>query len=179
MGLGLIMTIEDTWCGEIADAAFAHLAHSPPPDMHFQSPAFHESATRPIAVSGPGTPDVLMAMAGAPGLGVKPGWKPLGQPIASISPLTPMRLISACDLREALTWDKAMAALQSCHRSCWPVIQDILLKESAFQLFGQSVVMPGHGAGIKVAIILSAGAMKTPAEPRAMRSAVTSSTWCA
>ena len=53
--------------------------------MHFQSSAFHEYATRPIAEGGPVIRDGFMAMAGAPGLGVEPDWKLLGQPIASIA----------------------------------------------------------------------------------------------
>lgn len=85
LGLGIIMTIEDTWGGEIADAAIAHLAHSTPSDMHFQSSAFHEYATHPIAEGGPVIKDGYMAMAGAPGLGVEPDWKLLGKPIASIA----------------------------------------------------------------------------------------------
>lgn len=85
MTLGIIMTIEDTWGGEIADAAIAHLAHSTPRDMHFQSSAFHEYATRPIASGGPTIKDGFMSMSNAPGLGVEPDWDLLGEPIASIT----------------------------------------------------------------------------------------------
>ncbi len=83
--LGIIMTIEDTWGGEIGDAAIAHLAHSTPSDFHFQSSAFHEYATHPIASGGPVIRDGFMAMSDAPGLGVEPDWNLLGKPIASIS----------------------------------------------------------------------------------------------
>ena len=48
ISLGIIMTIEDSWGGEIADAAIAHLAHSTPQDFHFQSSAFHEYASHAI-----------------------------------------------------------------------------------------------------------------------------------
>lgn len=82
--LGIIMTIEDSWGGEIADAAIAHLAHSTPSDFHFQSSAFHEYATHPIASGGPVIKDGYMSMAGAPGLGVEPDWDLFGAPIASI-----------------------------------------------------------------------------------------------
>ncbi len=85
MSLGIVMTIEDTWGGEIADAAIAHLAHSTPSEFHFQSSAFHEYATRPIAQGGPVIKDGYMSMSKAPGLGVEPDWDLLGAPIASIS----------------------------------------------------------------------------------------------
>ena len=83
--LGIILTIEDTWGGEIGDAAIAHLAHSTPSDFHFQSSAFHEYATHPIASGGPVIRDGFMTMSDAPGLGVEPDWDLLGKPIASIS----------------------------------------------------------------------------------------------
>ena len=82
--LGILMTIEDTWGGEICDAAIAHLAHSTPADLHFQSSAFHEYATYPIASGGPVISDGFMAMSDAPGLGVEPDWDRLGAPIAEI-----------------------------------------------------------------------------------------------
>jgi L-alanine-DL-glutamate epimerase-like enolase superfamily enzyme len=85
MQLGIIMTIEDTWGGEIADAAIAHLAHSTPRNFHFQSSAFQEYATHPIASGGPVIKDGFMAMSSAPGLGVEPDWDLLGDPIASIT----------------------------------------------------------------------------------------------
>jgi L-alanine-DL-glutamate epimerase-like enolase superfamily enzyme len=85
MQLGIIMTIEDTWGGEIADAAIAHLAHSTPRNFHFQSSAFHEYATHPIASGGPVIKDGFMTMSSAPGLGVEPDWDLLGDPIASIT----------------------------------------------------------------------------------------------
>ena len=85
MSLGIVMTIEDTWGGEIADAAIAHLAHSTPREYHFQSSAFHEYATHPIAEGGPVIKDGFMSMSHKPGLGVEPNWDLLGAPIASIT----------------------------------------------------------------------------------------------
>jgi ornithine cyclodeaminase len=41
----------------------------------------------------------------------------------------------------------------------------MLLQDGAFSLFGRGVVMPGHGAGMKVAAIFPPLAAKTPAEP--------------
>jgi len=85
ISLGIVMTIEDTWGAEIGDAAIAHLAHSTPSDFHFQSSAFHEYTTRPIAGGGPVIADGFMAMSDAPGLGVTPDWDLLGAPIATIT----------------------------------------------------------------------------------------------
>lgn len=76
-----------------------------------------------------------------------------------------MRLISAHDLRAALTWEKAIAALRSGHQSSRPVTQDMLLQHGAFSLFGRGVVMSGFGAGMKVAAIFPPRAAKSPAEP--------------
>ena len=51
--LGIGMTIEDSWGGEIATAAIAHLAQSTPAAFHFQSSAFHEYHTVAIAEGAP------------------------------------------------------------------------------------------------------------------------------
>ncbi len=83
--LGIIMTIEDTWGSEIGDAAIAHLAHSTPRDFHFQSSAFHEYATYPIAEGGPVIKDGFMRASHKPGLGVEPDWDRLGQPVAALT----------------------------------------------------------------------------------------------
>ena len=83
--LGIILTIEDTWGGEFTDAAIAHLAHSIPREMHFQSSAFSEYATITIAHGGPEIKDGFMTASDAPGLGVTPNWDVLGAPIAEHS----------------------------------------------------------------------------------------------
>lgn len=80
--LGIVMTIEDSWGGEIATAAIAHLAQSTPAGLHFQSSAFHEYASVAIAEGGPTIEDGYMWSADAPGLGVTPDLEQLGDPIA-------------------------------------------------------------------------------------------------
>lgn len=84
VSLGIALTIEDTWGGEIADAAIAHLAHSTPAEFHFQSSAFHEYASVAIASGGPEIKNGYMAASHAPGLGVEPNRDVLGEPIARI-----------------------------------------------------------------------------------------------
>ncbi|MFJ4027210.1 cis-3-hydroxy-L-proline dehydratase [Paenarthrobacter sp. NPDC089989] len=82
--LGITMTIEDTWGGEIATAAIAHLAHSTPQGFHFQSSAFHEYHSLAIAEGGPVIEDGYMVASSAPGLGVTPNMDVLGKPLAVI-----------------------------------------------------------------------------------------------
>ena len=79
--LGITMTIEDTWGGEIATAAIAHLAHSTPEGFHFQSSAFHEYHSLEIAAGGPTIEDGYMVASSAPGLGVAPDMAVLGKPV--------------------------------------------------------------------------------------------------
>lgn len=82
--LGITMTIEDSWGGEIATAALAHLAHSTPRGFHFQSSAFHEYHSLKIAEGGPVVEDGSMVASSAPGLGVTPDMAVLGEPVAVI-----------------------------------------------------------------------------------------------
>ncbi|MEM7093023.1 MAG: mandelate racemase/muconate lactonizing enzyme family protein [Actinomycetota bacterium] len=72
LDLGITMTIEDTWGGEIATAAIAHLAAATPEHAHFQSSAFHDYHTNPIASGGPIVADGQMSVPAGPGLGVEP-----------------------------------------------------------------------------------------------------------
>jgi L-alanine-DL-glutamate epimerase-like enolase superfamily enzyme len=78
--LGITTTIEDSWGGEIATAALAHLAHSTPQGFHFQSSAFHEYHSVKIADGAPVINDGYMAASSAPGLGVTPDMAVLGKP---------------------------------------------------------------------------------------------------
>ncbi|MFT7530339.1 MAG: L-alanine-DL-glutamate epimerase-like enolase superfamily enzyme [Gammaproteobacteria bacterium] len=78
VSLGIVMTIEDSWGGEIATAAIAHLAHSTPDNFHFQSSAFHEYHNVAIAEGGPTIEDGKMFMSDKPGLGVEPNYDILG-----------------------------------------------------------------------------------------------------
>jgi len=83
--LGITMTIEDTWGGEITSAAIAHLAASTPDGFHFQSSAFHDYHSMPIADGGPIVADGYMSVSNDLGLGVTPLWGVLGDPIFAIT----------------------------------------------------------------------------------------------
>lgn len=75
------MTIEDSWGGEIATSAIAHLAHSTPENFHFQSSAFHDYHTIAIADGGPIVSGGYMRASDKPGLGVEPDMDVLGKPV--------------------------------------------------------------------------------------------------
>ena len=81
INFGILMTIEDSWGGEIATAAIAHLAHSTPSYFHFQSSAFHEYTEVELAKGGPIIKDGYMFVNNEPGLGVSPNFDTLGNPL--------------------------------------------------------------------------------------------------
>ncbi|MEM7060861.1 MAG: cis-3-hydroxy-L-proline dehydratase [Pseudomonadota bacterium] len=83
--LGIQMTIEDSWGGEIATAAIAHLAQSTPARFHFQSSAFYEYHTRAIAEGAPRIEGGVMYASDAPGLGVTLDMTVLGDPVAVVT----------------------------------------------------------------------------------------------
>lgn len=82
--LGIALTIEDTWGGDIVTAAIAHLAHSTPPELLFTSTDFNSYVTVSIAEGAPQRQNGRMAASTAPGLGVQPRRDVLGEPVACI-----------------------------------------------------------------------------------------------
>ncbi|MGD1923062.1 MAG: cis-3-hydroxy-L-proline dehydratase [Paracoccaceae bacterium] len=80
--LGIAMTIEDSWGGEIATAAIAHLAQSTHAAFHFQSSAFHDYHPVSLADGAPRVEGGLMFASDVPGLGVTPDMAVLGEPVA-------------------------------------------------------------------------------------------------
>jgi L-alanine-DL-glutamate epimerase-like enolase superfamily enzyme len=83
VSLGIAMTIEDTWGGDIVTAAIAHLAHSTPPSLLFSATDFNSYVTVSIAEGAPQRHSGRMAASSAPGLGVEPRWDVLGKPVFS------------------------------------------------------------------------------------------------
>jgi L-alanine-DL-glutamate epimerase-like enolase superfamily enzyme len=81
VALGLGMTIEDTWGGDVATAAIAHLAHSTPGRFLFTATDFNSYVTVDMADGAPRRVDGRMAAPGAPGLGVTPYPAVLGEPV--------------------------------------------------------------------------------------------------
>jgi len=82
--LGIAMTIEDTWGGDIVTAAIAHLAHSTPEALRFTSTDFNSYVTVGIADGAPQRVHGSMAAATTPGLGVQPRPAVLGSPVLSV-----------------------------------------------------------------------------------------------
>jgi len=84
ISLGIAMTIEDTWGGDIVTAAIAHLAHSTPTELLFTSTDFNSYVTRSIADGAPQRVNGRMASSASPGLGVEPLTDVLGKPVYSV-----------------------------------------------------------------------------------------------
>ena len=85
VSLGIAMTVEDSWGGDITTAAIAHLAHSTPPDYLFSSTDFNSYVTVSIAKGAPQRQGGRLTTSDAPGLGIEPLWDVLGDPVFSIS----------------------------------------------------------------------------------------------
>lgn len=83
--LGIAMTIEDTWGGDITTAAIAHLAHSTPESVRFTSTDFNSYVSVQNATGAPQGRDGVMAAGDAPGLGVKPVPEVLGPRVVDIT----------------------------------------------------------------------------------------------
>jgi L-alanine-DL-glutamate epimerase-like enolase superfamily enzyme len=79
--LGIAMTIEDTWGGDIATAAIAHLAHSTPPELLFTSTDFNSYVTVSTAEEAPQRVGGRMSAPTTPGLGITPRRDVLGEPL--------------------------------------------------------------------------------------------------
>lgn len=70
VSLGIAMTIEDTWGGDVATAAIAHLAHSTPPELLFTATDFNSYVTVSTAEGAPRRRQGRMAAPDRPGLGI-------------------------------------------------------------------------------------------------------------
>ena len=81
VSMGIAMTLEDSWGGDITTAAIAHLAHSTPPEMLFSSTDFNSYVTVSIAEGAPQRKHGRLAASTAPGLGIVPRPSVLGAPV--------------------------------------------------------------------------------------------------
>ncbi len=84
--LGIAMTIEDSWGGDITTAAIAHLAHSTPTDVLFTSTDFNSYVTVSTAEGAPQRIDGRLQASNQPGLGVRPKMSVLGSPVLTLRP---------------------------------------------------------------------------------------------
>ena len=85
VSLGVAMTLEDTWGGDIVTAAIAHLAHSTPTDFLFTATDFNSYVTQPLADGAPQRVNGRMSSSMAPGLGIEPMMDVLRDPEFVIS----------------------------------------------------------------------------------------------
>jgi L-alanine-DL-glutamate epimerase-like enolase superfamily enzyme len=83
--LGIAMTIEDTWGGDIVTAAIAHLAHSTPVELLFTATDFNSYVTVSTAEGAPRREQGRMAASTKPGLGIAPRPEVLGKPVVEVA----------------------------------------------------------------------------------------------
>ncbi len=85
VSLGIAMTIEDSWGGDIITAAISHLAHSTPTEFLFTATDFNSYVTVDIARGAPRRTHGRMAASLAPGLGIEPKHDVLGAPLVEVT----------------------------------------------------------------------------------------------
>ncbi len=84
VSLGIALTIEDTWGGDIVTAAIAHLAQSTPPSHFFSATDFNSYVSVSIAEGAPVRERGFLSSSKAPGLGIAPRKDILGDPVITI-----------------------------------------------------------------------------------------------
>jgi L-alanine-DL-glutamate epimerase-like enolase superfamily enzyme len=81
VALGIAVTIEDSWGGDIVTAAIAHLAHSTPSEYLFTTTDFNSYVTVSTAEGAPRRVNGRMAASTEAGLGIRPRPEGLGKPV--------------------------------------------------------------------------------------------------
>jgi len=84
VAMGVAMTIEDSWGGDIVTAAIAHIAHSTPTPLLFSSTDFNSYVTVSIAEGAPQRTNGRLAASTAPGLGISPRMDVLGKAVVVV-----------------------------------------------------------------------------------------------
>jgi L-alanine-DL-glutamate epimerase-like enolase superfamily enzyme len=85
VSMGIAMTLEDSWGGDVTTAAIAHLAHSTPEEFRFTSTDFNSYVTVSNASGAPQRLNGFMQASHAPGLGIEPRFELLGQRLVDVS----------------------------------------------------------------------------------------------
>ncbi len=83
--MGIAMTLEDSWGGDIITAAIAHLAHSTPTEFLFSTTDFNSYVTVSTADGAPQRVNGRMAASKSPGLGIQPKSDVLGKPVLEVA----------------------------------------------------------------------------------------------
>lgn len=84
--LGIAMTIEDTWGGDIVTAAIAAAAHSTPHKLLYSATDFNSYVTIHFAEGAPRRENGHMVTNDEPGLGIRVREDMLGKPLLTITP---------------------------------------------------------------------------------------------
>ncbi|MBG31348.1 MAG: mandelate racemase [Opitutae bacterium] len=79
--LGIALTVEDSWGGDVVTAAIAHLANGVPPELLFTSTDFNSYVTVSAAKGGPQRENGRISASRAPGLGVSLNEDVIGDPV--------------------------------------------------------------------------------------------------
>jgi len=83
--MGIAMTLEDSWGGDVTTAAIAHLAHSTPEPLRFTATDFNSYVTVSTAEGAPKRENGYMRASSEPGLGVRPRMDVLGPRLVDVS----------------------------------------------------------------------------------------------
>ena len=85
VSMGIAMTLEDSWGGDITTAAIAHLAHSTPEALRFTATDFNSYVTVSTADGAPKREQGVMRASEEPGLGIRPKADVLGPRVVEVS----------------------------------------------------------------------------------------------
>ena len=85
VSIGIAMTLEDSWGGDVTTAAIAHLAHSTPEEFRFTATDFNSYVTVSTAEGAPQRVDGFMRASDEPGLGIRPRMDVLGPRVVDVS----------------------------------------------------------------------------------------------
>lgn len=85
VSMGIAMTLEDSWGGDITTAAIAHLAHSTPEEFRFTSTDFNSYVTVSTATGAPERINGNMVASSLPGLGIIPRPEIIGPRVLEIT----------------------------------------------------------------------------------------------
>ena len=85
VSMGIAMTLEDSWGGDITTAAIAHLAHSTPEELRFTSTDFNSYVTVSNATGAPERVNGFMQASAAPGLGIAPRFDVIGPRVVDVT----------------------------------------------------------------------------------------------
>ncbi|MEM6471516.1 MAG: cis-3-hydroxy-L-proline dehydratase [Planctomycetota bacterium] len=84
VSMGIAMTLEDSWGGDITTAAIAHFAHSTPEPFRFTSTDFNSYVTVSTADGAPQRDNGCMKASTQPGLGIEPKMDVLGDVVLEV-----------------------------------------------------------------------------------------------